>query len=207
MFIVDEILVGEEIATERFSCDLALCKGACCTLEGGRGAPLLDDEKDLIEKFLPVIGKRLQERNLGVIRERGVADGYPGSYATTCIDDRDCVFVTREAGVARCAIEKSYLAGEIPWRKPVSCHLFPLRFTEGSTPALRYEVIGECEAGRRRGAQEGNPLHRFVKESLVRRFGAAWYMRFEETCAERAALVGNGSPNAQPTGRKARKEE
>ncbi len=206
MFIVDEILVGEEIATERFSCDLARCKGACCTLEGGRGAPLLDDEKDLIEKYLPVIRKRLDGRNLDVIRERGVADGYPGNYATTCINDRDCVFVTREAGVARCAIEKSYLAGEIPWRKPVSCHLFPLRFTEGSAPALRYEVIGECDAGRRRGTDEEILLHGFVKESLVRRFGAAWYTKLELACAERAALVENGRPTGQPTGRKARKE-
>src|SRR3990172_2487062 len=187
MFTIGEILVEEQIATERFSCDLARCKGACCMLEGGRGAPLLDDEKDLIEAYLPVLATRLDPRNLGVIRERGPLDGYPGSYATTCIGDRDCVFVIRESGVAKCAIEKSYLAGDIPWRKPVSCHLFPLRFSEGSTPALRYEVIGECDPGRRRGnAADGN-LYDFVKEALVRRFGAAWYWKFEEECTERTA--------------------
>lgn len=191
MFLVDEILVEEEVTTERFSCDLSRCKGACCTLEGGRGAPLLDDEKELLERYLPVIGKRLDERNLGIIRKNGAADGYPGSFATTCVDDRDCVFVIREGGVAKCAIEKSYLEGEIPWRKPVSCHLFPLRFSPGSTPSLRYEVIGECDSGRRKGDREGVRLVDFVKEALVRRFGAAWYGKFEQTCREREALARN----------------
>jgi len=207
MFIVDEILVGEEVATQRFSCDLARCKGACCTLEGGRGAPLLDDEKDLIDRYLPLIGKRLDRRNLEAIRDRGAVDGYPGSYATSCIDDRDCVFVTREGGVAKCAIEKSYLEGEIPWRKPVSCHLFPLRYSEGSTPALRYEVIGECDAGRKRGAEEGTRLHQFMKESLVRRFGEPWYMKFEETCVERAASVNAGLVAARNTRDKDRQQD
>jgi hypothetical protein len=111
------------------------------------------------------------------------------------------VFVIRDAGVATCAIEKSYLEGEIPWRKPVSCHLFPLRFSEGSTPALRYEVIGECDAGRKKGEADGVQLHRFVKDSLVRRFGAPWYAKFEEKCNERAAAVRAGLVNGHRSGR------
>jgi len=192
MFTIGEILVEEEIATERFSCDLARCKGACCTLEGGRGAPLLDEEKRFLEEVLPVVSKRLAPLNLQVIREQGALDGFPGSYATTCIGDRDCVFVIRESGVAKCAIEKSFIEGEISWRKPVSCHLFPLRLSEGSTPALRYEVIGECDPGRRRGAKEGEPLHEFVKDSLIRRFGAEWYAEFRDACEGRAALPDTG---------------
>jgi len=196
MFTIGEILVEEEIATERFSCDLARCKGACCTLEGGRGAPLLDEEKEMIERYLPVVARRLEPGNLEAIRLQGPVDGYHGSYATTCIDDRDCVFVIRESGVAKCAIEKSFLEGEIPWRKPVSCHLFPLRYSEGSTPALRYEVIGECDPGRRKGDREGTPLHEFVRESLVRRFGADWFAEFSKKCEERSSSVRPGSRSA-----------
>ena len=187
MLIIGEVFVEEEIALERFSCDLAKCKGACCTLQGARGAPLLDDEKDLVERYFPAVRKYLAPRNIRVIERNGMVDGYQGAYATTCVQDRDCVFVTYEGDVAKCSIELAFNNGEIPWRKPVSCHLFPLRYSGGGPGLLRYEAIPECSPGREKGKTEDTGLHDFLKEALVRRLGADWYGRLAELRSEPAA--------------------
>jgi hypothetical protein len=195
MIIVSEILVEDAVETERFSCDLARCKGACCTLEGGRGAPLLDEEKVLVERAVPVLRKHLSARSLNEIAGRGAVDGARGSYATTCIDDRDCVFVVYEGDVAKCSIEAAFNRGEYPWRKPVSCHLFPLRYAANGAGLLRYEAIAECDPGREKGRADGTPLHAFLKEALVRRFGAEWYASLGENIAggpDRIAAGGRG---------------
>ena len=48
MFTIDEIIVDGRVADVHFACDLGECKGACCTLKGGRGAPITDEEVDEI---------------------------------------------------------------------------------------------------------------------------------------------------------------
>jgi hypothetical protein len=192
MMIIGEIPVDDAVASQRFSCDLARCKGACCTLEGGRGAPLLDEEKELAERAVPVVRKYLSPRSLNEIASRGAVEGARGSYGTTCIDDRDCVFVYYEGDVAKCSIEAAYNRGEFPWRKPVSCHLFPLRYAPGGSGLLRYEAIAECAPGREKGKADGTPLHEFLKDALVRRFGADWYGRLAEKLAGETARVAAG---------------
>lgn len=189
MLIIGEIFVDEDVATERFSCDLPRCRGACCTLEGGRGAPLLDEEVALLREYYPRIRRFLSHRNERHIRDTGMTDGFDGNHATACIDNRDCVFVVYDGKIATCAIEKCYLAGEIPWRKPVSCHLFPLRYAEGSTRVLRYERIEECRPGRKLGARLMSPLREFAGEALRRRFGLPWYGEFLANCETRDRLT------------------
>jgi hypothetical protein len=193
MVIIGEVLVEEEIATERFSCDIARCKGACCTIEGGRGAPLLDEEKALIERYLPVVRKHLSPRGITEIGRKGPTDGFPGNHATTCIDDRDCVFVIYDGDVAMCAIEHAFRKGEIPWRKPVSCHLFPLRYSGAAPGMLRYEPVPECSPGRRKGMAETTGLHDFLKEALIRRLGSDWYARFRGWCTDKV-VPASGTP-------------
>ena|SRR5260221_391086 len=180
MFVIGEATVDEEIAHARFSCDLVQCKGACCTLPGGRGAPLEDDELPELERALPLVKKYLTPKHLAVIEKSGFVEGIPGSYATTCVENRDCVFVYREEGIARCSLERAHLAGETTWRKPASCHLFPVRISSGKH--LRYEKIPECESGRRRGRALNVPLYEFLKDALVRKFGSAWYDDFNHEC-------------------------
>jgi hypothetical protein len=192
MMIIGKIPVEDAVVAEKFSCDLAKCKGACCTLEGGRGAPLLDEEKSLVERAIPVVLKHLPARSQNEIASRGAVDGVRGSYATTCIDDRDCVFVVYDGDVAKCSIEAAFNRGEYPWRKPVSCHLFPLRYAPNGAGLLRYESIAECAPGRAKGKTDGTPLHLFVKEALVRRFGAEWYERFGERASGGGARVAAG---------------
>jgi hypothetical protein len=176
MFAILDIVADNALATTKFACDLSACKGACCTMPGGRGAPLADEEVTLIEEATPAALKYLPERNREVIRRQGAIEGGHGDHATRCIDDRDCVFVYYEGDVAKCAIERAYFNGEASFRKPISCHLFPIRSTEMlGGHYLHYERISECAPARRNGEREGILLYRFLKDALVRAYGEEFY--------------------------------
>ncbi|MBI3194447.1 MAG: DUF3109 family protein [Ignavibacteriae bacterium] len=182
MFIIGEVRVETQIGTIQFACDLKRCKGACCTMPGGRGAPLLESEISEIERAFPVIRKYLPESHLQAITEQGMYEGTRGSRATMCIDDGACVFVYHDGDIARCSLERAFLNGETEWKKPISCHLFPIRVSAFSGTTLRYEEIEPCEPALEEGKREKIPLFEFLKEPLVRRFGEAWYQELYKTC-------------------------
>lgn len=198
--VIGEILVEDEVATAQFSCDLGRCRGACCTLEGGRGAPLLDEERGLVEAAVPVVLERLPARSIAEIGRRGAVDGVKGAYATTCVDDRDCVFVVYDGPVAKCAIEDAFNRGELPWRKPVSCHLFPLRFSRNGAGLLRYEAIPECAPGREKGRAGGIPVTSFLREALDRRFGTEWRGELDRAAGRRREELRTGEGVGAATG-------
>jgi len=182
MFIIGEAVIDDDVGKESFCCDLDACKGACCTLPGGRGAPLEDDEVFELHKAYPGAQQYLSQRNIAFIEAHGVVEGVAGSYATTCIDDRDCVFVYYDHDVAKCSLERAHDEGATGWRKPLSCHLFPIRIRTFGRDSVRYEQMTECEAGRKNGAQRGVKLHDFLKPALVRKYGAEWYRQFTDYC-------------------------
>ena len=95
------------------------------------------------------------------------------------------MFVYFEAGVARCSFERAYEEGLTDWRKPLSCHLFPIRLRQFGKEFLRYEKIEECAPGRLKGETERIPLHEFLREPLIRRYGESWYRKFTEYCKAR----------------------
>ncbi len=183
MFVIGEAVIDDAIGRVSFRCDLAVCKGACCCIAGGRGAPLEDAEVQEIHRALPAVSRYLSEASLRTIDALGPVEGLSGDYATTCIDERECVFVTIQDGIALCAFERACRDGAITWQKPLSCHLFPIRVSRSDPRALRYEEIEECEGGRQCGRREQTPLHEFLREPLVRRYGQAWYDRFRRACA------------------------
>ena len=127
LILFDDKLIDEDIFKKKFACDLKKCKGACCTFYGDFGAPVLDNEVKIIEAFYPIVKKYLSMRSVNYIENKGMIEGSPENYTTVCIDKKECVFVYWEDGIAFCAIEKAYLKGEIDFRKPLSCHLFPIR--------------------------------------------------------------------------------
>ena len=47
MIAIEHTLVSDEIVEEQFVCDLGKCKGGCCE-DGDAGAPLQNDELDVI---------------------------------------------------------------------------------------------------------------------------------------------------------------
>ena len=182
MFIIGEAVVDDSVGTASFCCNLKECKGACCTLPGGRGAPLEDDEVLELQKAYPIVKQYLKQRSLDVIEAHGMVDGGPGSYATTCIDNRDCVFVYYDGDVAKCSLERAFEEEKTDWRKPISCHLFPIRVRTFGKDFLHYEQIEECQAGREHGERTQVKLHDFLKEPLTRKFDVSWYQKFLNHC-------------------------
>ncbi len=182
MIEIQKTIVENNIPEIRFACNTSACKGACCTIAGGQGAPLLDEELEQIEHSFPIIKSYLPQAHLDTIVQFGLFEGEPKAYTTMCFNNRACVFVLYEEGIARCAFEKAYLEGKLKWRKPLSCHLFPIRIDHGISHRLRYERISECNPALSYGELKNIYLSNFLKEPLVRAFGSTWYEEFQFKC-------------------------
>ncbi len=156
-------------------------------MPGPKGAPLLEEEVAEIESAFPVIRKYLGEEHLQTIDADGLVERSGGEVTTTCYNHRACVFVTYDKGIARCAFETAWWKKEISWRKPLSCHLFPIRIDRGFFEHLRYQSIPECSEAVARGKAEGVYLSAFLKDALTRLYGETWYKEFLDACnAQRA---------------------
>lgn len=191
MFAVDHILISDEILDAPFSCNLGACLGGCC-VQGDAGAPLEPEERAELEQVLPRVREYLRPEALEVIEAQGVWEEVaPGQYATSCVGRAECVFVTYEGPVAKCAIQKAYREGRVGFEKPISCHLYPIRVQKyGEFEALNYEQIPLCDPGRKLGRRNDAQLAGFLRAPLVRKYGEAWYDRFRAACdARREALT------------------
>ena len=180
MILLDNIYLEEEVLTAKFKCDLDKCKGACCTFPGDLGAPVLESEVSLLEEYYPKIKKYLSQKSIDYIEKFGLYEGNPFSRTTVCINHCDCVFVYYEGDVALCAYEKAYLAGEIPFRKPISCHLFPIRVKLFGRPLLHYCHIEECLCAVKCGKADNTLMVNSVKDALIRSFGEKWFAELQD---------------------------
>ena len=168
------ITIDPDIESTSFACDLNACKGACCTLPGGRGAPLLDEEIAELSEALPVVISTLPAEHQDAIAKHGAYEGSPADYHTTCVNNGPCVFVTYDGGIAHCSIEQAFQSGKLAWRKPLSCHLFPIRIDAGDPHRVRFEYIPECRPALERGRRENIPLISFLSQAIERAFGITW---------------------------------
>ncbi len=181
MITIDNIKIDSEIPEAKFLCDLKSCKGACCTFYGDNGAPLTEEEVFRISDNLEKIKKYLSERSLNHIKERGFVKGASGTYTTECIDKKECVFVIWDGDVAKCGIEKAYHNGDSNFRKPLSCHLFPVRIANTNNGQyMYYEKIEECEPGVENGKRQDIGMIEMLEESLVRAYGRDWYEKLKK---------------------------
>ena len=182
---VEDVLVRSEIAEIKFACDLDKCKGACCTLESDYGAPLLEEEIDEIEKVLDIIKEYLPEKHRREIEQSGFYDVKDGEFLTSSVNRKACVFVYYEKGIAKCGIERAFLDGKIKFKKPISCHLFPIRVSKFGGDVLRYEKFSECDEALENGAKQNVDLVDFCKESLSRLYGSKWFSKLKEVIGKR----------------------
>ena len=68
-----------------------------------------------------------------------------------------------------------------PFRKPVSCHLYPVRLAKvGKSEAVNYHRWQICDVALEKGSEEGIPLYFFLKDALTRKYGKKWYDKLEE---------------------------
>lgn len=175
IFAVNNVLIRREIMETPFSCDLNKCKGACCTLESELGAPVNKVEIDEIKKILPVVKEYLNKNQIDEIDENGFYELKDNELLLKSLGNRECVFAVYENSIAKCAIERAYFDGKINFRKPISCHLFPIRISDFGGDILRYEKFSECTPAVEKGKEDNITIAEFCKDSLIRLYGEEWY--------------------------------
>lgn len=186
MIQVGDVIVSMDCISERFCCDLDDCKGECC-IEGDAGAPLELEEVAAIEEALPAVWPMLSATAQAVIDRQGVAyTDDEGDLVTSIVNGKDCVFTCYDdKGYCYCALEKAYREGKSRFFKPISCHLYPIRVKKlRGGVALNYHRWEVCRMAVLKGRQLDMPVYKFLKEPLVRRFGAAWYAELDEVVQE-----------------------
>lgn len=186
MIAIDNVLLSDEIIKAQFVCDLSKCKGACC-VDGDAGAPLDKNELKEIDKIFDKVLPYLGKESVDEIDRQGryVYDKEYG-WVTPTINSKICVYgITDKNGIVKCGIEQAYLDGKIKWKKPISCHLFPVIVTkskDGVTEFANYEPREDnCKAACVLGKKLKVPVYQFLKEPLVRKFGQQFYEALEAT--------------------------
>ena len=181
MIEIDDKIVSVDLLRECFACDLAQCKGICC-VEGNAGAPLDIEEVDILEAEYPRYKPYMTEAGIAAVERQGfmVVDE-EGDYTTPLVDDAECAYAYEENGTTLCAIEKAWAEGRTEFRKPISCHLYPIRLVRFSngTVGLNSHRWSVCAPARACGKKLGVPVYKALREPLVRRFGEEFYRALE----------------------------
>ncbi len=186
MLQIDDTLISLDVLEKRFLCDLNHCKGECC-IEGDAGAPLEEEELQILKDILPHVWDDLLPTSQAVINEQGVAYvDEEGDLVTSIVNGKDCVFTYyEEGGMCKCAIEKAYREGRIPFYKPISCHLYPVRVKKyADFSAVNYHRWKICKCAEVLGRKEDVRVYQFLKEPLIRKFGQPWFAALEEAVVE-----------------------
>lgn len=177
MIHLGKTLISEDIIEKEFVCNLSKCKGICC-IEGESGAPLNEDETVILNQIYDTVKPYMRPEGIQAIEKKGkhIIDD-EGDYVTPLVNGAECAYVVfEENGSASCAIEKAYNDGKIDWKKPISCHLYPIRVTDYSEfSAVNYHRWPICNDACSLGKELQVPVYQFTKESLIRKFGEDWY--------------------------------
>ncbi len=197
MFAVDNILISDELLDAPFACNLAGCLGGCC-VQGHSGAPVLAEEREALERALPVVAPHLRPEALRVIERDGVWESTgPDRYATTCVGGAECVFVVYDGRIAKCSLQQAFHKGKLDFEKPISCHLYPLRIEQyGDLEVINYQSIPLCSPARRHGRRTASQLADYLRVPLERRYGSEWYQKFTVALDERRKALGIYSEDA-----------
>ncbi len=185
MIQIEDKIVSTELFEEVFHCHLEECHGNCCVF-GDSGAPLQEDEARLLEKHYKRIKPYISEQGRDAIEEQGTWHiDNDGDKVTPLIEGKECAYVFFREGTAFCGIEKAWEKEEISFRKPVSCHLYPIRVSKvGEMAALNYHHWPVCNPARILGKKKGLPVFRFLKDSITRVYGNKFYDEMEKVYEE-----------------------
>jgi hypothetical protein len=187
MYILDDkYLLSEDIFDKKFVCNLDACKGACCW-EGEYGAPLNEDEIDILKAIYPKVKPYLTPAGIAAIEEQGtyISDEDEDLSTPLIGEAGPCVYINySDNGTAYCGIEKAYLDGVVDFKKPISCHLYPIRLSvQPHYITFNYEKWDICSDACKLGDELKVPVYSFLKDALVRRFGAEFYVKLAEMAA------------------------
>ena len=189
MIIIDHVLVSDQVVEEQFVCDLSKCKGGCCE-DGDAGAPLENKEKEYVKDFFEIVKPYMTKEGIKEIKQVGpyLYDREFG-WVTPTIDGKICAYGYKDKeGIIKCAFEQAYNDGKIPWKKPISCHLFPIKLSKSkSDPGLEYMNYEPredlCKAACSLGKKLKVPAYVFLKDSIIRKYGETFYETLDATAA------------------------
>ncbi len=188
MLQIDDTIISLDLLEERFVCDLSVCKGACC-VEGDEGAPVTQDEVEIIEQLLPKIWDEITPEAKAVIEKQGISYlDREGELAISIVNGAECIFTYYdEMETCKCLLEKAFKEGKTDFYKPISCHLYPVRIKKfDSFTAVNYHRWHVCSCARKNGGKLKVPVYKFLKEPLIRQFGSEWYNQVEIAANELA---------------------
>lgn len=185
MLQIDDTIVSLALIEKRFLCDLPACKGSCCRY-GDTGAPLTSEEAAMLEKILPRVQPYLRPEGISAIENQGTSiTDHEGELVTPLINNEECAYTVMDNDIYKCGIELAFNAGAVSFRKPLSCHLFPVRVKQyRDFRAVNYEEWAICTPGVACGAKQNMELYVFLREPLVRAFGEEWYNRLQWAAGE-----------------------
>ncbi|HLY69062.1 MAG TPA: DUF3109 family protein [Puia sp.] len=183
MIAIDHILVSDLVVEEQFVCDLNKCKGGCCE-EGDAGAPLEDEELDWLNEVFEIVKPYLTAEGIKAIDQKGRYQYHKEfGWVTPTIDNKICAYGHYDKkGIIKCGIEQAYCDGKINWKKPISCHLYPIKITKTKEQEMvNYEPReGLCNPGCALGQKTKTPAYIFLKEALIRKYGEGFYGALEQ---------------------------
>lgn len=186
MIIIDDILISDEIINEEFICHLEKCKGGCC-VDGDAGAPLNKSELKQVKAVYKLIKDELSpEAQAEINRVGAYTTDEDFGYVTPAVNGGICVYgYTDDFGIVKCLIEKAYLEGKTDFKKPISCHLYPIRETKNAKfMALNYQPRATlCAPACALGKKQGVKVYQFLKEPLIRKYGNDFYQALETAAA------------------------
>lgn len=188
LILIDNVLVSDEVIEARFVCDLAKCKGGCCE-DGDAGAPLEKDEREVLDQNFESIKPYLTNEGLKEINRQGkyLYDQEFG-WVTPTINGGICAYGYRDKkGIIKCSIEQAYNDGKLNWKKPISCHLYPIKISRSKVyTKINYEpreVL--CNPACVLGKKLKLPVYQFLKDSIVRKFGNEFYETLHQVAVQR----------------------
>jgi len=191
VIIIDNKQISDDVAEAQFVCDLAMCKGGCCE-DGDAGAPLDKDELNIIKEVYEKVKPYLSKASLKAVEEKGyfVYHKEFGWVTPTLESDKEiCVYAIREKnGMIKCAFEQAYYDGVISWKKPISCHLYPITIKKGKYgdyERVNYEPREKlCSPACALGKKLKVRTYEFLKEPLIRKYGQEFYDALDKVAKE-----------------------
>lgn len=186
MFQIGKTIVSEEVLEKDFVCNISACKGECC-VSGDAGAPVLEEETKNLNEVYPKIKHLLRPEGISAIEEQGTFTiSEYGERETTLVNGKECAFVTFDhKGISSCGIEQAYNQGLVDWKKPISCHLYPIRVQDyAEFSAVNYNTWDICDDACVLGKELQVPVYKFLKNALILKFGNNWYLELEKVAEE-----------------------
>jgi hypothetical protein len=185
MIQIGETIISTDLVTKLFTCDLQQCKGACCVM-GDSGAPLDENERILLQELFHSIKPFLSPEGIRAIEEQGTSvTDTDNECVTPLVEGKECAYTVFEDDIARCGIEKAFLAGAVVFRKPLSCFLYPVRIKKYKMfEAVNYDSWSVCDPARVLGASLRAPVYEFTAPALRQKYGEEWFQALKLAAKE-----------------------